>query len=401
MGNAGDKILYSSSSLSNAARRLQQVGAALQQERSGLLSTLSELDNGNGGDCRIQGRIHLTTVGASYSAGTIDGFIRDLAQALTAEGSYAKDLAGRLNKISEMFAATERELTGQINSLFEGDSPFKGAGGAAGDDASWQEMIKRVLALIGKPGAWGYDTSILGIGWTVNLGWDLLNGNADAYSNSAADWKTGNVYTQNGFDLSGYIGKLTASNQFGIFSNDMSITAITAGVNGTIGGSLLQNGKILPAIWGNLSAEGTVLEANVNQTIGNDQWNVHFNGEAKGLTASAEAKGNLGFFERLNDSGRVITEVTAEGKVGAEAWLGTLRGEQGYTIFGIDIDVGVEGKFGGAGASAGGKISSTGVKVDLDAGLAAGMGLDVSIDWSDCPIYNWEMPKLSDLNWFG
>lgn len=132
MGNAGDKILYSSSSLSDAARRLQQVGAALQQERSGLLSTLSELDNGNGGDCRIQGRIHLTTVGASYSAGTIDGFIRDLAQALTAEGGYAKDLAGRLNKISEMFAATERELTGQINSLFEGDSPFAvgGAGNA-------------------------------------------------------------------------------------------------------------------------------------------------------------------------------------------------------------------------------------------------------------------------------
>jgi len=401
MGNAGDKILYSSASLSDAARRLRQVGAALQQERSGLLSTLSELDNGNGGECRIQGRIHLTTVGASYSAGTIDGFIRDLGQALTAEGGYAMELAGRLNKISEMFAATERELTGQINSIFTGENPFSGEGGAAGDDASWQEMIKRVLALIGKPGAWGFDTSILGIGWAVDLGWDLLHGNAEAFSNSAADLKNGNLFTDNGFDLSGYIGKLTASNQFGIISSTVGITAITGGVNGTIGGSLLQNGKILPAIWGNLSGEVTALEANVNHTIGNDMWNMHINGEAKGLTASAEATGKVGIFERVNDTGRTITEVAVEGKLGAEAWAGTLRGEQGYTIFGIDIDVGVEGKFGGAGASAGGKVSSTGVKVDLDAGLAAGLGLDISIDWSDCPIYDWEMPKLSDLNWFG
>lgn len=171
MGNAGDKILYSSSSLSDAARRLQQVGAALQQERSGLLSTLSELDNGNGGDCRIQGRIHLTTVGASYSAGTIDGFIRDLAQALTAEGSYAKDLAGRLNKISEMFAATERELTGQINSLFEGENPFSGEGGGTieqSDDATvlgnsfdLGDLAKKVIGCFGPIG------SFVGAGITV------------------------------------------------------------------------------------------------------------------------------------------------------------------------------------------------------------------------------------------
>lgn len=130
MGNAGDKIVYSSSSLADAARRLRQVGAALQQEKSGLLSTLGQLDNGNGGDCRIQGRIHLAAAGASYSAGTIDGFIRDMGRALTAEGSYALNLASRLNTISEMFADTERALTGDINALFTADSPF-GVGGAA------------------------------------------------------------------------------------------------------------------------------------------------------------------------------------------------------------------------------------------------------------------------------
>lgn len=189
MGNAGDKILYSSSSLSDAARRLQQVGAALQQERSGLLSTLSELDNGNGGDCRIQGRIHLTTVGASYSAGTIDGFIRDLAQALTAEGSYAKDLAGRLNKISEMFAATERELTGQINSIFTGDEAFNEEGGIVTPDSKYTGVTGTA------PSSWfldGFFGSFGAIGATINAiasGLDGVDGNgAKSTAKAAASW---------------------------------------------------------------------------------------------------------------------------------------------------------------------------------------------------------------------
>lgn len=174
MGNAGDKIVYSSACLTDAARRLRQVSAALQQEKNRLLSSLGELDHGNGGGCRIQGSISLTTVGATYSAGTVDGFIRDMGQALTAEGSYTLELASQLNRVSEMFASIEQTLASKIGTLFEGNNPFNGTGvvvvnGGPGTDVLWNSFDVGDLALrvIGSFGPIG---SMISAGITVYQG---------------------------------------------------------------------------------------------------------------------------------------------------------------------------------------------------------------------------------------
>lgn len=189
MGNAGDKIVYSSASLDRAVRRLQQVSTALQQEKSSLLSALSQLDRIEGGDCRIQGRIQLTTVGASYSAGSVNAYIREMGRALTAESGYASTLAGKLGNVSEMFANTERELVNMANGVSTGDNPFDGAAGEGGTSgsrgntpaASWADKLKDSFDL-GKLGKKAV-TSFGPIGKTIGLGLSIIE------SFQTGEWK--------------------------------------------------------------------------------------------------------------------------------------------------------------------------------------------------------------------
>lgn len=79
-------------------------------------------------------------------------------------------------------------------------------------------------------------------------------------------------------------------------------------------------------------------------------------------------------------------EVTGWGGVveaGAEAYLAEGKVSGGIKLFGIDIDVGVSGKAGGAGVKAGAAATTGGFTASVGAGLGLGAGLDISIDWSD------------------
>lgn len=111
--------------------------------------------------------------------------------------------------------------------------------------------------------------------------------------------------------------------------------------------------------------------------------NVHIKGEGKLGSAKASAKAGVG---RINvedeKTGKIktVTGVKAEAK--AEAYAAEGRASGGITIFGIDIDVGVTGKAGGIGGSAGLQATTGGVSGSISAGLGFGLGVDISIDWS-------------------
>ncbi len=63
----------------------------------------------------------------------------------------------------------------------------------------------------------------------------------------------------------------------------------------------------------------------------------------------------------------------------------------GITIFGIKIDAAVEGKAGAIGAKAGGEVSNSKASVDVGGSLGLGVGVKISVDWSD-----FELPKFKD-----
>lgn len=87
-----------------------------------------------------------------------------------------------------------------------------------------------------------------------------------------------------------------------------------------------------------------------------------------------------------------IGTAMVKAKAGAEAYLAKGEVSGGVTILGVDVDFGVEGMV-GVQAEAGGKVSSTGVSVDVGIGPIGGK---INIDRLD-----FELPefKIPDFNW--
>ena len=109
------------------------------------------------------------------------------------------------------------------------------------------------------------------------------------------------------------------------------------------------------------------------------------NAEGTVLGAEAELSGGAGMITYKDETtGKTRTEL---GKAGAEAYLaeGSISG--GFTIFGIEVDVGASGKAGGAGVEAGGRVTTGGISGEIGAGLGLGLGLELSIDWSDFSLW--------------
>ena len=126
-----------------------------------------------------------------------------------------------------------------------------------------------------------------------------------------------------------------------------------------------------------LSASGNVVSAEAEGRLGTEKYNVH--GEAEGALVGAGAGVEAGLV--MEDG-----QVSLKAEAGAEAYWAKGEVSGGVTIFGIAIDVGVEGMV-GVQAEAGGEIGLGGV--DLNLGLGP-IGLDVAIDWSDFDLTFWD-----------
>lgn len=155
------------------------------------------------------------------------------------------------------------------------------------------------------------------------------------------------------------------------------------GVEGEAGITLFEDGKFAPSLNAEASAKASVLEVDGEVSFGSDNNNVHVQGDATVLGAEASAEGNIGRITIEDESGNTEVVWGVKGEAKAEAYIAEGSVEGGFSIFGIDIDIGVEGKLGGAGVGVGGHATSGGVSGSVDLGLGVGAGLEISIDWSD------------------
>ncbi len=169
----------------------------------------------------------------------------------------------------------------------------------------------------------------------------------------------------------------------GPLSGTIGGTVGQVSASGSVGASLWKDGEFSPqlALDGSLGASGVTGKANLN--LGSENNNGHI--DLEGTVGEAEVKGGVGIGKVTYEDakGNVKTAYGVKGEVGAEAYALTGKASGGITIFGIDIDIGISGKLGGAGASAGGTITKGGVKGSVSAGALAGLGLEISIDWTD------------------
>ncbi len=150
-----------------------------------------------------------------------------------------------------------------------------------------------------------------------------------------------------------------------------------------IGACLFKDGVLSPQIYGKLGASAEGITGSANLGVGSEENNIH--GKAEGTVGKAEvgAEAGIGRITYEDEHGNQVSGYGVQGKVSAEAYAVEGEVSCGFTLMGIDFDIGVEGKAGGAGVEAGGQITTGGVSGSIGAGAGVGAGLNVSIDWSD------------------
>ncbi len=168
----------------------------------------------------------------------------------------------------------------------------------------------------------------------------------------------------------------------GLLSGTIKGSVGNAAVKGAVGASLFKDGKLSPALYAKASAEASVLKGSAETKFGTKDENIFAKASGEVLGAKATAEGSVGVIKTTDENGVTHTSYGATGKVGAEAYVAQGSVSGGFTLFGIKISGTVTGKAGGAGVSAGGSVTTSGVSGEIGAGLGLGAGLKINIDWS-------------------
>ena len=182
--------------------------------------------------------------------------------------------------------------------------------------------------------------------------------------------------------IEGHVAKGEVSGALGLLSGSLGGSVGNIGAKGTLKAGLFDDdGKFTPGL--NLAGKAgvSVLSGEAGVKFGSDTFNGH--GKAEGKVLSASVKGEVGAGVLTKEkNGKEINVLGVKGEVGAEANVAQGELSGGFTLFGIDIDASVSGKI-GAGAKAGGSVTTSGLSLDLGAALGLGAGISIDIDWSD------------------
>lgn len=197
----------------------------------------------------------------------------------------------------------------------------------------------------------------------------------------------GEVTAEKSVAAEGYVAQGKLSGSFGLAGASVTGTIGAVSAKGSVGATLFKDGKFSPALTAKAKAEAAAVKGEVEGTIGSETNNAHVKASGKLLGATAEASAAAGKITYENSSGKTVSAYGVQGKVGAEAYVAEGKVSGGFTLFGIEIDLGISGKAGGAGVSASGQVTTGGTSGSIGAGLGLGLGLEISIDWSNFSLW--------------
>lgn len=242
-------------------------------------------------------------------------------------------------------------------------------------------------------GSGGYSIGLPGLSLAdVEYEGSLLGYEGDTSTSYSTDLKDGSFGMTAEGSLKGYLGQSDLSLSSGDRDLKMHAALGVVGATGSIGLTLFDNNRFRPSVSADAKVSATAAEGKVSTFHGTENYNSHASASGKLFTAGANAGVGAGVITVKDKDGNESTTVGVKAEAGAEAYVATGEISGGLTIFGIDFDVTAKGHAGGASASVGGSVTTNGISGKVDAGLLAGLGLEVSIDWSD-----FEWPKFPDL----
>lgn len=224
---------------------------------------------------------------------------------------------------------------------------------------------------------------IIGIDSSGTIEGDVLGGSIKTKTTSKIDPKKGNVNIQKSIEAEGHLAQGSATGNIGLLGGEVKGTVGSISATGSVGISLYKNKKFSPALEAKLKAEAVAAKGEAKANFGTKEYDVHVKADGEVFGAKAEASGGVGVITYKDElTGNTKQSFGVQGKAGAEAYVTQGKVSGGITIFGIIIDVGITGKAGGAGVSAEGRLTTSGCKGSIGAGLGLGAGLEISIDWS-------------------
>ena len=192
-----------------------------------------------------------------------------------------------------------------------------------------------------------------------------------------------------GGNTEGSVYNVNAEGSFldGLFKNQTEISFMTGAAAGRAGIHLFKNrDPRYSGIYAKGEAGGSVLHGSNRTQIGTEKNYRYYEVEGDLLTAGAQAGAGFGYLGTDSDGSEVYG---LEFGAGAEAYLAKGTVHSGFSVFGIEVDIGVTGKVGGAGVDVGGGVTNQGI--DLNAGLGLGFGgdLELSVDWTKASWPSW------------
>ncbi|MBE5858636.1 MAG: hypothetical protein E7301_00710 [Butyrivibrio sp.] len=165
---------------------------------------------------------------------------------------------------------------------------------------------------------------------------------------------------------------------YGLFNDfitvDEEVTFGYAKGEGKVGLSLFdEDGRFNPQITGKGKGTASLVHEERTIRVGNDDWNVHLTSEGDLGYVSVDGEGGL-------DNGGV-----------GSAGIGLAQASvtPGVTIWGIDIDASGSVDAGSVGGGGGIYADEDNLRVAFDIEYGGGIGIDINIDWADCPAYQW------------
>lgn len=139
-----------------------------------------------------------------------------------------------------------------------------------------------------------------------------------------------------------------------------------------------EDGNFEPGIYASGGAEVGLEKGEVSGSVGDS--NLGFYGEASGAVLSAGAQGTAEAGVIHTDDGKTDYGVSVQGDVGA--YLAEGKASGGFEVFGVKIGVEATGSV-GVGLSGEAEVTTSGFKLGSKAAFGPGVGLELSVDWSD------------------
>jgi hypothetical protein len=304
---------------------------------------------------------------SSSGYGNIQRSINSVSQKLVTRADQISQMSRVLSNISSKYSETEKSISGGSIKAKEVFSKLTG-GEYKGSIAS------RTVETAG---------TFLGINTSGKVAGDLLGGEVSTKFKSKIDFEKGEVDLIDAeVSAKGHLAKGEVSGNFGYLNGSAEGMVGYGAATGKLGISLFKKGKFSPQVEAKVKGEVAALKGKAETSFGTDDTNVHIKGDGSLMYASVEAGVAAGVITYKDKNGNVKQGYGVQASAGAEAYAAKGKVSGGLSLFGIDIDVGLEGKAGGAGAKASAQATTGAISGEIGLGLGVGLGLDVEVDYS-------------------